>query len=108
MAGTHTITASGGVADNYADAIDVNGTLTASKAAALTVTADNQSKVYGAADLTLTYTVTGIIYYGDSAQAVVSGVSLSTATGAAATAGTHTITASGGVADNYADTIDVN
>ena len=74
------ITATGGTAANYANAVDVNGTLTVSKAA-LTVTADNKSKVYGAADPTLTYTVTGTTYYGDVAQTVVSGVSLSTTTG---------------------------
>src|SRR6185295_9343704 len=107
-AGTHVIKATGGTADNYADAIDVNGTLTVSKAAALTVTADDQSKVYGAADPTLTYTVTGTTYYGDVAQDVVTGVSLATDTGAAATAGTHVITATGGTADNYADAVDVN
>ena len=103
-AGTHTITA-GGTTANYA-ITDVNGTLTVSKAAALTVTADNKSKVYGAADPTLTYTPSGTLYYGDT-YAVISGVSLSTTTGAAATAGTHTITASGGTAANYAIT-DVN
>ena len=98
-AGTHSITATGGTAMNYA-ITDVPGTLTVSKAGPLTVTADNQSKVYGAADPTLTYTVTGTLYYADT-DSVVSGVSLSTATGAAATAGTHTITASGGIAANY-------
>ena len=55
--------------------------MTVSKAAALTVTADDQSKVYGAANPALTYTVTGTTYYGDVAQTVVSGVSLSTTTG---------------------------
>ena len=50
--------------------------------------------------------MTGRLYYGDPAS-VVSGVTLSTTTGAAATAGTHTITASGGTAANYAIT-DVN
>ena len=103
-AGTHTITATGGTAANYA-ITDVNGTLTVSQAR-LTVTADDKSKVYGAADPTLTYTVTGTLYYGDG-PSVVSGVTLSTATGAAATAGTHTITATGGTAANYAIT-DVN
>ncbi|MDB5350212.1 MAG: putative hemagglutinin-related protein [Planctomycetota bacterium] len=102
-AGTHAITASGGTAANYA-VTTANGTLTVTKAAALTATADDQGKVYGAADPTLTYTVTGVTYYGDSAQAVVSGVILSTTTGAAATAGTHAITASGGTAANYAVT----
>src|SRR5439155_301730 len=104
-AGTHVITATGGTADNY-NVVDVNGTLTVSKAAALTVTADNQSKVYGATDPTLTYTPSGTLYYSDS-FAVISGVSLSTTTGAAATAGTHVITATGGTADNY-NVVDVN
>src|SRR5205085_1420316 len=99
-AGTHTITASGGTAANYA-ITDANGTLTVSKAAALTVTADDKSKVYGTSDPSLNYTVTGTTYYGDVAQGVVSGVSLSTATGATATAGDHVITTAGGVADNY-------
>src|SRR5262249_57270215 len=98
--GNHTIVATGGPADNY-EVADANGTLSVSKAAALTVTADNQSKVYGAADPTLTYTVTGTTYYGDVAQGVVSGVSLSTETGAAATAGNHTIVATGWEAHTY-------
>ena len=103
-AGTHTITASGGTAANYA-ITDVNGTFSVSQAA-LTVTADNQSKVYGGADPTLTYTPSGTLYYGDT-YSVITGVTLSTATGAAATAGTHTIMATGGTAANYAIT-DVN
>jgi gliding motility-associated-like protein len=97
--GTHTITASGGSADNY-DVTHVNGTLTVSKAAALTVTANDKSKVYGAADPVPDYTPSGILYYTDT-YSVISGVSLTTATGAAASSGTHTITASGGSAENY-------
>src|SRR5207248_244013 len=107
-AGDHVITATGGTAANYADAIDVDGNLHVDKAAALTVTANDKSKVYGAADPTLTYTVTGTTYYGDVAQNVVSGVSLSTVTMGAATAGDHVITATGGTAANYADAIDVD
>ncbi len=98
-AGTHTITASGGSADNY-DVTHVAGTLTVSKAAALTATADDQAKTYGDADPVLTYATSGTLYYGDT-FAVITGVSLSAATGAAATAGTHTITAAGGTAANY-------
>ena len=103
-AGTHTITATGGTAANYA-ITDVNGVLTVNQAA-LTVTADAKSKTYGGADPTLTYTPSGTLYYTDS-YAVISGVTLSTATGAAASAGAHTITATGGTAANYAIT-DVN
>ncbi len=99
-AGTHTITATGGEATNYA-ITDANGTLTVSQAA-LTVTADDKAKVYGGADPALTYTL-GTLFYNDPTS-VVTGVSLSTATGAVATAGTHTITATGGEATNYAIT----
>ena len=98
-AGTHTITVTGGTAANYT-ITDVDGTLTVTKAP-LTVTADNKSKVYGAADPTLTYTVSGALYYGDG-PSVVSGVTLATATGTAATVGTHPITVTGGSAANYA------
>ena len=97
-AGTHTITASGGTAANYAITY-INGTLTVSQAA-LTVTADNQSKVYGGADPTLAYTASGTLYYSDT-YLVITDVSLSATTGAAATAGTHTITITGGTAANY-------
>ena len=41
------------------------------------------------------HSASGTLYYTDD-YAVISGVSLSTTTGAAATAGDHTITASGG------------
>src|SRR5260370_5919805 len=88
----------GGTAANY-EVTRGKGIMTRGKAV-LTVTADNQSKVYGAADPALTSTPSGTLYYGDT-YAVISGVSLSTATGGAATAGTHTITASGGSAANY-------
>jgi gliding motility-associated-like protein len=97
--GTHTITAADGSADNY-DVTFVNGTLTVSKAAALTVTANDEAKVYGATDPTLDYTPSGTLYYTDT-YSVISGVSLSTATGASASFGMHIITASGGTADNY-------
>ena len=71
----------------------------------MTITADDKSKVYGAADPALTYTVAGLVN-GDN-QSVISGMTLSTTTGAAATAGTHAITVTGGTAANYAIT-DVN
>src|SRR5262249_30994024 len=93
-AGNHAITASGGIADNY-NIVFINGNLHVDKAAALTVTADDKIKILGGADPVLTYTVTGTTYYGDNGQSLVSGVSLSTTTGAAATVGTHTIFATG-------------
>ena len=60
-AGTHTINATGGTAANYAITF-VSGTLTVSQAS-LTVTADDQSKVYGGTDPSLTYTPSGTLYY---------------------------------------------
>ena len=98
--GQHVITASGGTALNYA-IIDVNGTLDVAKAA-LTITADNQAKVYGATDPALTASYSGFAYTDN--ESVVTGLSLETVTGAAATFGAHTITASGGAALNYAIT----
>ena len=103
--GSHSITAANGTADNYY-VTNINGTLTVSKAAALTVTANNESKVYGADDPALTYTPSGTLYYSDNFS-VITGVSLSTETGALASFGNHTITASGGSAENY-DVIEVN
>ncbi len=97
--GTHAIVVSGGLALNY-DVIEINGTLSVSKAAPLTVTANDKTKIYGDGDPVLDFTPSGTLYYSDD-YSVISGVSLSTATGASTSFGTHTITASGGAADNY-------
>jgi hypothetical protein len=64
------------------------------------VNADNKDKTYGDSDPVLTYTPSGTLYHGDD-YSVISGVVLQTATGSAATAGKHIITAGGGTADNY-------
>lgn len=76
------------------------GTLNITKAP-LTVTAVDKSKVYGDSEPTLTFTPSGTLYHGDSYNEVITGVVLSAPTGADATAGVHTITASGGTATNY-------
>jgi filamentous hemagglutinin family protein len=99
-AGTHAITGSNASAANYTIAYQP-GTLTVARAP-LTITADNKSKVYGAADPALTATMSGF-RYGDTGS-VVSGLTLSTATGAQAGAGTHPIVASNANAANYAIT----
>jgi len=96
--GTHAIGVSGGVAGNY-NITHVAGTLTVGKAE-LTVTADEQSKTYGDADPTLSFTPSGTLFYDDEYD-VISGVTLATVTGASATAGTHVIDISGGTAANY-------
>ncbi|HET9642567.1 MAG TPA: MBG domain-containing protein, partial [Burkholderiaceae bacterium] len=98
-AGTHAIDFSGGTASNYELMLN-DGTLTVRKAA-LTVNADNKSKVYGDSDPALTYAVNASqLKYSDTA-AVVSDIRLGTATGSAATAGTHTIAIGGGTSANY-------
>lgn len=68
--------------------------------ASLTITADDKSKVYGADDPVLTYTISGELFYGDTSS-VVSGVELETVYGTDATVGEHVITAVNGTAANY-------
>ena len=84
----------------YAKAAVSTGQLTVN-AAPLTVTADDQSKVYGAADPVLTATFTGL--QNGETPSVVTGLSLFAPTGAAATVtgSPHPITASGASAANY-------
>jgi Bacterial Ig-like domain (group 3)/MBG domain (YGX type)/NHL repeat len=74
--GTYTITASGAVDSDYTISY-VAGTLTVTPAA-LTITANNQLKVYGQANPALTYTYTGLVN-GD-ASAAFSGSLSTTAT----------------------------
>jgi len=57
----------------------------------LNVSGDNQSKVYGAADPALSYTVGSGLVAGDTAGSVLAGL-LAAPTGSAASAGTHAIT----------------
>jgi hypothetical protein len=96
--GTYTITANGAVDVNYT-ITHVNGTLTITPAA-LTITAVDKSKVYGAALPTLTATYGGFVN-GDDASNLDTAVSLTAAATASSPAGTYTITASGAVDANY-------
>ena len=70
--GAYSVTPSGLTSSKYTITF-VNGTLTVTPAP-LTVTANNATRYYGAAEPTLTYTVSGTLYNGDT-TAVVSGVS---------------------------------
>ena len=98
-AGNHSIVASGGSAANY-NITAVNGTLSVGKAA-LTVTAEDKTKVYGDPDPLLTYRADPLqLKYADSLD-VVSGIKLSAPAGIAATVGSHPILTSGGAAANY-------
>ena len=80
------ITASGGTAANYA-ITDVSGTLTVSPAP-LTVTANNQTRAYGAADPTFTASYSGFQYGQTLATSGVSGApSLSSSDNAGSSVG---------------------
>jgi uncharacterized repeat protein (TIGR03803 family) len=93
--GAYAITVSGATNPNYTYTY-VNGTLTITPAA-LTITAVNKSKVYGAPNPTLTPTYKGLVN-GDSAVKVP--VTLSTVA-ATSGVGTYAITVSGATNTNY-------
>jgi hypothetical protein len=93
---TYPITAATGTlaAANYSFKF-VAGTLTVTKAV-LTVTANNLSKVYGAALPTLTDTITGFVNGDTAAKAVTGAAELSTRATAKSAVGTYPITAAAG------------
>nr|WP_255502210.1 MBG domain-containing protein [Algoriphagus sp. AK58] len=98
--GTYPITLSGGSDQNYAITL-VNGTLTIGQKA-LTITADDKSKVYGESNPTLTFTYTGLVN-GDTQ--VTTEPSISTTATQGSNVGTYPITLSGGSDPNYAITL---
>jgi hypothetical protein len=69
--------------------------------ASLTISASNQSKIYGTALPTLTATYSGFVN-GDTAASLTTAVTLSTTATATSPIGTYPITASGAVDTNYA------
>ncbi|HEX3883081.1 MAG TPA: MBG domain-containing protein [Stellaceae bacterium] len=98
-AGNYPITPSGASAANYTITFTA-GTLTIGKAAlTLTITADDLSRLYGAANPPLTASYAGFVN-GDN-QSVVTGLVLSTTAAAASPVGTYPIIASGASAANY-------
>jgi subtilisin-like proprotein convertase family protein len=96
--GAYTIKASGAVDANY-NITEVNGSLSVT-AAPLTITANNASKVYGAALPTFTASYSGFVN-GDTAASLSTPVTLGTTATASSTVGAYTITASGAVDVNY-------
>jgi gliding motility-associated-like protein len=96
--GLYPITASGAVSPNYTFTY-VDGTLTVNPVI-LTVTADNQTKVYGDANPALTFTYTGFVN-GDTSASVTTTPTINTIAAATSPVGVYTITASGGVNNNY-------
>ncbi|WP_200978007.1 MBG domain-containing protein [Echinicola sp. 20G] len=95
--GTYAITASGYTSSNYAVSY-VDGSFEISQAV-LTVTVDDQSKVYGDTDPSLTVSYTGFVN-GDDETALGGTLDISRAAGE--DVGTYAITASGYTSSNYA------
>ena len=99
-AGAYAITASGAADPDYTISY-VSGTLTVTPAS-LTITAVNQTKVYGAALPTLTAGYSGFVNGDTSASLTTQPTLLTTATASSHVSGNpYTITASGAVDPNY-------
>src|SRR5207248_1935380 len=96
--GSYPITPSGAASANYSLSF-IPGTLTITTAA-LTITADDKSKVYGAALPALTASYSGFVN-GDSASTLSSPVVLSTSASASSNVGSYPITPSGAASANY-------
>src|ERR1019366_9727239 len=95
-AGSYAITAAAGnlLAANYDFTTYTGGTLTVNKAI-LTATADNQSRLYGAANPTFTETVSGYAN-GDTSSILTGSATGSSTAGNSTGVGTATITGSNG------------
>ena len=98
-AGTYSITATGGVADNY-DFISVDGWLNVKKAP-LTITADDATRNEGADEPEFTYTCSGLVNGDQADNALTTKPTLTTNARKDSPAGTYTITAANAVAPNY-------
>ena len=98
MAGTYPITASGAVDPDYTISY-VAGTLTVTSAA-LTITADNQTKVYGAELPALTASYSGFVN-GDTSASLTTQPTLTTTATAHSDTGAYAVTASGAVDPDY-------
>jgi len=99
--GTYAITATGAEVADYAITY-TSGTLTVT-AATLTIRADNQTKVYGAALPALTVSYSGWVN-GDTAASLTKAAAITTDATAASHVGTYAITASGAEVADYAIT----
>jgi len=96
--GTYPINVTGGADNNY-NFTYVNGTLTVNKAT-LTATADNQSRLYGAANPAFTISYSGFVN-GENPSVINSAPLATTAATVTSNVGTYPITVSGGTDDNY-------
>jgi len=100
-AGTYPIMVSGAANDNYA-IVYTAGTFTVLKTV-LTITADNQSRVYGLPNPALTVTYLGFVN-GDTQTSLSTPPTVATTATAASAAGPYPVTANGAVAANYSFT----
>src|SRR5205814_5252280 len=96
--GTYPITVGGAVSANYTMSY-VAGTLTVTPAA-LTITADDKTRAYGAANPALTVRYAGFVN-GDTAASLTTAPTITTAATAGSAVGTYSITASGAASPNY-------
>ncbi len=97
-AGSYAITVTGGADNNYL-VTPVNGTLTISQAGII-VTANNQSKTYGAPIPSLTLTYSGFLGT-DNSSVIDTPPSASCSVSTCSNVGTYAITLSGGIDNNY-------
>ncbi|GGI50883.1 hypothetical protein GCM10011425_20950 [Mucilaginibacter galii] len=96
--GNYAIIPSGAVSNNYTIVYN-NGTLTVDKAQ-LTVTADNQSKIYGAVNPSLTVRYNGFVN-GEMPAVLSTAATATTSANAASGVGTYAIVPAGAAASNY-------
>jgi subtilisin-like proprotein convertase family protein len=96
--GTYAITATGATSSNYT-ITPVGGTLTINPAA-LVITAQNKSKVYGAALPVFTASYSGFVN-GDTTNSLSTQATLTTSATASSPIGVYTITASSAIDANY-------
>jgi len=96
--GTYPITASGATSSNYSISYTA-GTLTVTQAA-LTIAANNASKVYGATNPTLAVTYTGFVGT-DNAASLTTQPTISTTAVTGSAVGTYPITVNGATSSNY-------
>ena len=101
--GTYSITSAGGAFDNNYDFTYASGTLTITKAA-LTVTVNNTSRAYGAANPTFTFNYAGFLN-GEDASVLDNAATATTPANALSAVGSYAITGSVGLDNNYAITV---
>ncbi|MBS7233200.1 cadherin-like beta sandwich domain-containing protein [Flavobacterium psychroterrae] len=105
-AGTYPITVSGATSSNYTFTYAANAVLTITPAP-LSITANNNSKVYGSDNPVLTASYVGFVN-GDNDTNLATAAKIATKATKASAVGTYPITASGAVSSNYTITYGAN